>query len=276
MMARRLNFWTVLTVLFMTMAGCSTVQPAKPALTAAGNQSMGSSDAATTAIQGRDPKAEQIIRELASRGKALHAFRFKFADEFDDVRPDGRRIQMTHVRQGVVSRPGLLKIESTGDVADRTIYKDGKTVTIWDRDENIYAQIPDPGTIDQALDTLMVRYHTAVPAADFFYEDPGKSFLEQMTSSEYVGMSEIDGTACHHLAFTGGDFDWQIWVDAGDAPVLRKIAIDYKTLAGRPQYVLRVLSVEPLSAVDAAEFKFKAPTGAERVEIQPASSEETH
>ena len=235
---------------------------------------VGMPDAATTATQGRDPRAEEMVQQLARQAKARHAFRFKFVDEFDDVQQDGRKIQITHLRQGIISRPDRFKIETTGDVANRTIFKDGKTVTLWDRDEKIYAQIPDPGSIDQALDTLMDRYHTAVPSADLFYEDPGKSLLGQITSSEYVGLSTVEGTPCHHLAFSGTDFDWQVWIKAGDAPALRKLVIDYKNLAGRPQYVLRVLSVEPLSTVDGAEFHFSAPAGAELVEMQPASRTE--
>jgi hypothetical protein len=216
-----------------------------------------------------------MIRQLARQVKARQAFRFKFVDEFDDIQQDGRKIQITHLRQGIISRPDRFKIETTGDVANRTIFKDRKTVTVLDRDENIYAQIADPGTIDQTLDTLMDRYHTAVPSADLFYEDPGKSLLEQMTSSEYVGLSTVEGIPCHHLSFTGPAFDWQVWIKAGDTPALRKLAIDYKTQLGRPQYVLRVLSVESLSSVDDTEFHFSAPTGAERVEMQPASGAET-
>src|SRR5690606_12464882 len=110
------------------------------------------------------------------------AVKFRLIDEFDDIQSDGRRIQLTHLREGVISHPDRLRIESTGDVANRTIVNDGERVTVWDRDENIYAQIPDPGSIDQTLDTLMELYQVTVPGADLFYKDPGQSLLAQTNS----------------------------------------------------------------------------------------------
>jgi len=43
-----------------------------------------------------------------------------------------------------------------------------------------------------------------------------------------------------HLAFRGAETDWQIWIDIGARPVPRKYIITSKTLAGAPQYTLRI------------------------------------
>jgi len=50
----------------------------------------------------------------------------------------------------------------------------------------------------------------------------------------------VDGVECEHLAFRGVDTDWQIWIETGARPVPRKYVITSKTLAGAPQYTLRI------------------------------------
>ena len=287
------GIWAIALAAFVVALGCSSTH------TKLGAEKAGQKDGKTASLEGqaeepgsassiraeqtadpaaatpaRDPKAEEMIQQLSRKAAERKNFRFKFVDEFDDVQAGGEKIQITHIRQGVVSRPNRIKLETTGDVANRTIVNDGKTVTLWDRDENIYTQLASPGTIDQTFDTLMDRYHTAVPAADLFYEDPGKTFLDQMVTSKYAGLSSVDGIECHHLAFTGTKFDWQVWIEADDTPALRKLVIDYKSLPGRPQYELRVLEMEPLMTVNATEFELKIPAGAEKVDIQPASQTE--
>ena len=46
----------------------------------------------------------------------------------------------------------------------------------------------------------------------------------------------MNGTTCHHLAFVQDDLDWQIWIDAGERPLPRKLVIVYTSLPGAPQY----------------------------------------
>jgi hypothetical protein len=281
-MSNRKKTWVSLMSTFILATSCATVQTTSDTGSADRSAAMGITQATEEGDRdgeamtdaARDPRAEEMILDLTRHAKERRIFRFEFEDTFDDVRPDGPKVQLTHVRQGVVSRPNMFRIETTGDVANRVIVKNDKTVTLWDRDENVYAQVAESGSIDDALDMLMARYQVAVPAADLFYEDPAQSFMEQMRTAEYVGLSEADGIACHHLLFTGETFDWQVWIEAGDRPALRKLAIDYKMLPGRPQYMLRIISVETLTSVEPGEFDFEAPADAEKIEMLPVPEAE--
>ena len=48
--------------------------------------------------------------------------------------------------------------------------------------------------------------------------------MEEVLTGEYVGVTELSGVRCHHLAFRSGDVDWQIWIEDGDKPLPRKTA----------------------------------------------------
>jgi peroxiredoxin len=58
----------------------------------------------------------------------------------------------------------------------------------------------------------------------------GNRFYQQLmtgvTSSEYLGQEKIGDAMCHHLRFVQALFDWDIWIEQGDRPVIRKVAPD--------------------------------------------------
>ena len=52
----------------------------------------------------------------------------------------------------------------------------------------------------------------------------------------YVGEGLVRGVKCHHLAFDKDDIQWQIWIDAGEKPLIRKLLINQKKLPAEPQW----------------------------------------
>ena len=44
------------------------------------------------------------------------------------------------------------------------------------------------------------------------------------------------GKRCHHLAFAQEHVDWQVWIEDGAQPLVRKFVITYKDEPGAPQY----------------------------------------
>ena len=77
----------------------------------------------------------------------------------------------------------------------------------------------------------------------------------------------IDGVECEHLAFRGVDTDWQIWIESGARPAPRKYVITSKTLAGAPQYTLRIKDWKTDAIADADAFVFKPPSGVTKVDL---------
>src|SRR5882757_531978 len=219
-----------------------------------------------------DPEADKVLHQLSDHNKQVKSAIFRLSDTIDDVQADGRKLQFAHVRELTVLRPNKLKIETTGDVTSRTLWKDGKTLTVLERDKNVYAQIPDPGTISQALDLLQEKYNMSVPAADLLSADVYKSMTEGCEAINYVGLGYVGDEKCHHLAFTRDNIDWQMWITAGNKPSPRKMVITYKRLPGEPQYTMQLLKIEYEPKVNDSVFAAQIPKGADKIEFQLANN----
>jgi hypothetical protein len=82
----------------------------------------------------------------------------------------------------------------------------------------------------------------------------------------------MDGSYVHHLLFRFAAADFQLWIEGGEVPVMRKVIIDYREREGTPRYeaVLSDWNFRP--AVSEDQFAFEPPEGAERIEFRTARS----
>jgi len=205
-------------------------------------------------------RAEQELKRMGEFLAQLPHFALEAEETFDEV-PDGQlRRQLTNVRRIAVERPNHLAADVTGDTLNRASWYDGRTATILDKDDNVYATIAAPATIDATFDTL---------ADDFLFSDPYAVLIEEVTYGRYLGIHKAAGVQCHHLAFSQETIEWQIWIDAGERPLPRKLVISYVQEPGEPQYsaVIRRWNLE--SRVPEGLFTFEAPEGAQRIDAQP-------
>ena len=226
----------------------------------------GQSKAAAPAI---DPQAEKIIKELnAQRKQGIKASAEVF-DTMDEVLKTGEKIQYSHVRKLKISEPQQFWIESTGDITNTTIWKDDKTFTLLDRNNNVYGQVAAPGTIDETMDMMVDTYGVSTPLADLLSNDLFSVLMKNAKTCRYLGLHHVEGMKCHHISATQKDIDWQIWVDAGDVPRLRKIVITYKKRPGSPQYIAVLKTFTELNQAPEDTFTFKAPEGAKKIPLLP-------
>jgi hypothetical protein len=217
-----------------------------------------------------DSEADAVLHRWSDTSKQVQAAVIRLADTIDEVQPDGQKLQFAHVREFTIQRPDKLKVVTTGDVTSRTFWKDGKTLTVLDRDKNVYAQIPDPGTIDQAVDLLQETYSMSLPAADMLSGDLYQNMTAGCQTIDYVGVGCVGDEACHHLAFSRDTIDWQLWISMGDKPSTRKMVITYKQLPGQPQYTLQVIKVENPAKINESVFAAEIPKDAVKIDIKPA------
>jgi hypothetical protein len=226
-----------------------------------------------------DPRADELLRAMATLLATTKTFAFEAEERFDEIPSGQPRTLLTNVRRVAVERPNRFAADAEGDTLSRSVWFDGQSVAVYDRAQNVYATIPTPGSIDTALDTLADKYAAAVPLADLLYGDPYAVLTEDVTYSRYLGLHRASGVLCHHLVFAQPTIEWQIWIDAGERPVPRQLAISYVREPGEPQYVA-VLTKWALSpTLPEGLFRFEAPEGAGRVDAaslvphRPGSSE---
>lgn len=221
-----------------------------------------------------DPEADAVLRQMSEQIKAVPSAVFRLSDTIDDVQADGRKLQFSHIRQFTIVRPDKLRIETKGDVNNRTLWKDGETVTLLDWDRKVYAQIPDPGTIDETIDFLQEEYGLSTPAADLLSDDVYATLTEGAHEIDYIGPGYALDEKCHHLGFVRDDIDYQLWITTGDEPRPRKMVITYKHLPGEPQYTLQLIHATDASGIAPETFEAQIPEDAELIEFHPVNDSE--
>jgi hypothetical protein len=124
-----------------------------------------------------------------------------------------------------------------------------------------------PGTVDQMIDAIQARSGLGLPGTDLLFSDAFDVMMAGVMGREHIGLGVVDGVECEHLAFRGPDTDWQIWIETGAKPVPRKYVITSKTVAGAPQYTLRLRDWKTDAFTDADTFVFKPPAGVTKVDL---------
>jgi hypothetical protein len=93
-----------------------------------------------------------------------------------------------------------------------------------------------------------------------------------VTSGFYVGLHEVRGVKCHHLAFTRDDIDLQVWVEDSRSPLPRKLIITEKWVSGSPQFTALLSDWNLSPQLKKNLFTFMAPDKAQKIEFAPVNS----
>jgi hypothetical protein len=213
-----------------------------------------------------DPRATDTLKKMSAFLAATKRFTMEAEESFDEVKGGAPRVQLSNVRRVAVERPSRFGADATGDTLNRSAWYDGRTLSVLNKAKNLYVTVEMPATIDGVLDKVAEDYGIVIPLSDFAYANPYETLIEGVLQGEYVGIHQTGGASCHHLAFSQGDLDWQIWIDAGAQPIPRKLVITYVDEAGAPQYVanIRRFTVDPQAPADL--FKFTPPAGAQKID----------
>jgi len=194
-----------------------------------------SSEAEKTPIIG--PRTDKLLRAMGEYLKTANQLSFHAEITFDDILPSGQKIQSSASNNVVVHRPNRIYADSQGDQGNLRFWYDGENMTLQNESIGVYAKVPVPAVIDDALDHLMEKYEFSPPLVDFIYQDPYNTLIDNVESGFYVGLHNVDGIRCHHLAFVQKNIDWQIWIEDGKQMVPRKLVITYHNEPESPQYI---------------------------------------
>ncbi|MFM7423999.1 MAG: DUF2092 domain-containing protein [Elainella sp.] len=183
-----------------------------------------------------DPYADELLRKMGETLQSSQDFMFKAETTVDAVSETGQKIQYSGITTVSVRRPDGLQADSVGDRGSRSFWYDGQSITLLDRTQNVYATVPAPSEIDQAVDYAVEQFSLSTPLVDLVFSDPYAILSENIQTGRYLGLHRVLDKQCHHLAFTQQNIDWQIWLAAGSRPLPCKVVITYKNKPGSPQY----------------------------------------
>jgi len=221
--------------------------------------------AACTGVQASEDDTKAILKRMSEYVGAQETIQLRLDSAIEVITPDLEKIQFTNSGEALLSRPNKLRAHRVGGYADVAMVFDGKTVSVYGKNLNAYAQFAGPGTLDELIEALRVGHGVALPGGDLLLSNPYAALIAGVLEAKHIGRGVIDGAVCEHLAFRNFDTDWQLWVEVGDRPIPRKLVITSKTINNAPQYTLSIrdwkTGVEP--AADA--FAFAPPPGAEKI-----------
>jgi hypothetical protein len=218
-----------------------------------------------------DPRADQALRGMSSYMSKLKSFRVDSQATDEVVLKNGEKVQSVTDSLVSVSRPNELSSIQEGPGGNLGFWYDGKKMTLYCKTNGTYATVDAPPTIDQTIDLGRAKYGLEAPGADLIYSKPYEALVENVTSSQYLGVENIDGVACDHLAFQQSDVDWQIWIQRGNQPLPRRYVITTKNVKNEPEFSAHLSNWQTQASLPAGAFAFAPPAGAKRVDQLPTS-----
>ena len=218
--------------------------------------------------------AAKILKASTDYVAAQKSISATFDSDIEAITPDLQKIQFTSSGQMKLSRPDKLRIRRTGGYADVELTYDGKTLTIYGNNAKSYVQADEPGTVDHVIDVIQSAAGAAMPGTDLLLTNAYDELMANVLDAKHIGQGVVDGVECEHLAFRGTDTDWQIWIETGARPIPRKYVITSKTLAGAPQYTLRIKDWNTDAIADASAFVFKPPADTAKASLSPENMSE--
>ena len=220
--------------------------------------------AATHGARADDPG--KILKGMADYLAGQKSLSAKFDSDIEVITPELQKIQFTSSGEMKMSRPDKLRIRRTGGYADVELVYDGKTVSVYGNNAKSYVQADLAGSVDQMINTLQSRSGAGMPGADLLLSNSYDELMANIIEGKHIGQGVVDGVECEHLAFRGPETDWQIWIEPGAKPVPRKYVITSKTIAGAPQYTLKIRDWKTDANAD-GDFAFKPPADATKVAL---------
>lgn len=219
-------------------------------------------------------EVDELLQSMSDRLVKAKTFVIEADLLIDEVLDSGLLIQRAATLKLQVQRPNGLRAIMTSDTKERTMWYDGKTMTIADVDDDVHVTVGVPDRIGPALDYFMEHYGVSIALSDFFYDDPYEALTADVVRAHYVGMSQVNSIPCHHLVFFQENIDWQLWIEDGERPIPRKLVIVYKNDPGAPHYTAILKEVKLQDPVPHETFKAVIPESSLRIDLLDLAPDE--
>jgi len=215
------------------------------------------------------PEAKQILKASTDFLASQQQFTADTRNTLEIVLKSGQKIEFNSTGRQAVQRPNKLRSERSGDLIEQLFVYDGKSLTLYQPQDKVYAQVAAPGTLEEMLDFAREKYDVVAPFGDMIFKNAYDILMDGVTEGMVVGQAVIEGVVCDHLAFRAPDVDWQIWIQQGAQPLPRRIVITTLDLPNAPQFAVTVTRWNLEPAFDAQTFTFTPPAGVKQIELLP-------
>jgi len=229
----------------------------------------GFSLAAQAQPAGISPDAQRLLKASTDFLAKQQRFTADTRITLEIVLKSGQKIEFNHTARQSVQRPNKLRAERTGDLVNQVFVYDGKTLTLHNPQDKVYAQVAAPDTLEGMLDFARTKLDIVAPASDLLYKDAYDILMDGVTDGFVVGKAVIEGVRCDHLAFRAPHVDLQVWVQEGAQPLPRRFLITTRDLDNAPRFGVTVTQWNLKPTFNAQTFAFTPSPGTRQVEFLP-------
>ncbi|MEJ2475990.1 MAG: DUF2092 domain-containing protein [Desulfobacterales bacterium] len=219
-------------------------------------------------VRADEADAKRLLKAMSDYMASETSISLSYDAILEVVTTDHQKLGLASSGRVIMKRPDKLIATRTGGFADVEMLFDGKTLTLFGKNANRYAQVEIPGTIDHLIDELRAKYEMTLPAADLLMTNVYDELMPQVIDIKDLGSGVIGGVECDHLAFRTKEVDWQIWIAQGNRPYPCRYVITSKLMADSPQYTIRVSDWKTGDAVKGNNFSFKNSTNAKKIDLK--------
>ena len=216
-----------------------------------------------------DGKALGIFNRMATYLSTAPALSVTVESGYDAVQQSGLKVEFGETRTFTLRRPDHIRIDTeTREGNQRGFRFDGKTIAVFDTDQNVYATVEKTGSIDDAFIYVIDHLHMPIPLSELFASNLPK-FTRNLEELYYVERATIAGVATDHLIGSTRSIDFQVWIAQGDQPLPQRLILTYKHDPGEPQRWAQFRNWDLSPAASDAVFAFAPPKGAEKIPFAP-------
>jgi hypothetical protein len=220
-----------------------------------------------------DPAAVQKLKRMSEFLDSLQRFSVETQNTLEDLHQSGHRVDVDVTANVTVARPNRLRAMRTGGVMDQRLYYDGKTLTLFNPAEKVFATEAAPPTVEKTIDFARETIGILLPAADLLYRNAFPLLSQDLKLAVVVGKAVIGGVRCDHLLFSRPGADFQVWIAEGSKPWPHKYTVTDTSTPARLSITTLLSHWKVLPAVDDAMFRFVPPKGAQQIRflsVEPA------
>ncbi len=215
-----------------------------------------------------------IVQRLGDFLRNAKSFRTEVASS-GPVKVQGRSQAAVMRYVLALRRPAMLAAVQKTALPSMTIVCDGKQYYTFDPGQMTYSVSSAPRLPDDSVSEELGRAGNGAGAilAWAIADNPADSLSKGVKDVKYKGLDTSTGTRCHHLQFDQGAWVRDMWVDAGEKPLVRKMS--WSRSGGqpngpprKPEYALTFANWSIDTDLPAETFQFTPPEGAKRVSAQ--------
>jgi hypothetical protein len=219
-----------------------------------------------SAARADETDARKLLKAMSDYMAAQKVISFRCDTDLEIVTKDNQKITLSSSGQVTLGRPDKIRSTRTSGFADVELLFDGKTITLFGKDSNLYGQLEVPGTIDHLIDVLR-DMGKPVSGADLLLSDVYSKLMDNVVDVKDLGSGVIGGIECDHLAFRTSEVDWEIWIAQGSRPYPCRYVITSTKVAQAPRFSITIRDWKTGDKVGPEDFSFKNTTNAKKMDL---------